>query len=252
MARTARPTKNVTAPRFQRLLLLAALAAAPVLVQEARAQEAGGISAPDISRCAGKVGVDTRQSDAAFGVIALDGAPWITIERTENMVGVQPITTTVTSTGAQRRRDGTWVPFRFTCVLDASDQALMFHVSQLMPRLGDELPPSIVVSGSATVPGKGMLPRGIELRVQLLDVTTSPAGAVLAEQVVRSGWQAPIPFALRLPRTTPLEGRKLAISARLVLLHQVLFTLKEPQPLASDALRRHIDLTLTKAEATSH
>ena len=71
-----------------------------------------------------------RQADPAFGVIALDGIPWVTIERTEEKVGIQSISTTVTGTGARRRRDGTSVPFRFTCVLNSKGEALMFHTSQ--------------------------------------------------------------------------------------------------------------------------
>jgi uncharacterized lipoprotein YbaY len=242
--------KGVVPMRFPSLLLLTSVVAASWLAPEAGAQDAGGISSSAISRCAGKFGLDTRQSDAAFGAIALDGVPWVTIERTEDMVGAQAITTTVTGTGAQRRRDGTFVPFRFTCVLDAKGEALMFHTSHLIPRLGDVLPPSIVVGGSAATAEKTPLPRGTELRVQLLDMAKSPAGEVLTEQVVRSGWQAPIPFALHLPKDTSLEGRKLAITARLVVLHQVLFQLKEPHVLASDALRKPVDLTLAKVAVT--
>ena len=226
-------------------ILLACAVAGPAL-----AQDAGGISSAAISRCAGRVGLDTRQSDAAFGVIALDGIPWIAVERTDDTVGTQPITTTVTGTGARHRRNGTSVPFRFTCVLDAKGQALMVHTSRLMIKLGDELPPAIVVGGSAAYLEKMTLPRGVELRVQLLDIAKSPAGEIMAEQVVRSGWQVPIPFALRLPKDTVLEGRKLAIAARLVLAHQSLFQLKEPRLLDAAELRKPIDLVLDKVEAT--
>ena len=183
-------------------------------------------------------------------MIELDGIPWLAIERTEESVGTQPITTTVTGMGARHRRNGTSVPFRFTCVLDAKGQALMFHASQLMPKLGDELPPAIIVGGSAAYLEKTMLPRGAELRVQLLDIANSPAGEVVTEQVVRSGWQIPIPFALRLPKNTALEGRKLAIAGRVVLAHQVLFRLKEPRVIEAADLRKPIDLVLDKAEAT--
>ncbi len=183
-------------------ILLACTLAAPAL-----AEDTGGISSAVISHCAGKIGVETRQADAAYGLIALDGIPWLAIERTEESVGTQPIKITVTGTGAQHRRNGTSVPFRFTCVLDANGDALMFHASDLMIKLGGELPPAIVVEGSAAYPEKMMLPRGAELRVQLLDLSKSPAGEIMAEQVVRSGWQVPIPFALRLPRDTALEVR---------------------------------------------
>jgi len=183
-------------------ILLACTLAAPAL-----AEDTGGISSAVISHCAGKIGVETRQADAAYGLIALDGIPWLAIERTEESVGTQPIKITVTGTGAQHRRNGTSVPFRFTCVLDANGDALMFHASDLMIKLRDELPPAIVVEGSTAYPEKMMLPRGAELRVQLLDLSKSPAGEIMAEQVVRSGWQVPIPFALRLPRDTALEVR---------------------------------------------
>jgi uncharacterized lipoprotein YbaY len=179
--------------------------------------------------------------------------PWVTIERTEDSVGTQPISTTVTGTGEYRRRNGTSVPFRFTCVLDARGQALMFHASPLIRRLGDVLPPAIVIEGRATSAGKTVLPRGVELRVQLLDVAKSPAGEkgaeILAEQVVRSGWQVPIPFALRLPKETSFEGRKLVLAARLVLAHQVLFELKQPQPVVGTDFLKPIELVLDKAGA---
>jgi hypothetical protein len=193
-------------------ILLACTLAAPVL-----AQDDGGISSAMISRCAGKIGVETRQADAAYGLIALDGIPWLAIERTEESVGTQPIKTTVTGTGAQHRRNGTSVPFRFTCVLDANG-SLMFHASDLVIKLGDELAPAIVVEGSAAYPEKMLLPRGA--------------------------------FALRLPKNTALEGRKLAIAARLVLAHQALFQLEEPRPLDVAALHKPNELLLDKVEAT--
>lgn len=230
-------------PRLFSLALLLACIAAPAF-----GQDVGGLSSTALSRCAGRVGLDMRQSDAAFGVIALDGMPWVTIERTEESVGTQPISTTVTGTGEYRRRNGTSVPFRFTCVLDAQGQALMFHPTALIRRLGDALPPSIVVHGAATYAEKTALPRGVELRVQILDVAKSPA-EVLAEQVVRSGWQMPIPFALRLPKETSFEGRRLAIAARLVLAHQALFELREPLPVAGTDFLKPIELVLERTGA---
>ena len=137
--------------------------------------------------------------------------------------------------------------------LDAQGQALMFHATPLMRRLGDVLPPAIVIEGAATYREKMALPRGVELRVQLLDVTKAPPGSsggeVLAEQVVRSGWHVPIPFALRLPRETSFEGRKLAIAARLVLAHQALFELRQPLPVVGTDFLKPIELVLEKAAA---
>jgi hypothetical protein len=212
----------------------------------AYAQEAGAISSPVLSRCAGKFGTETRTADPAFVSLALDGAPWLTIEKTNDTVGSQPIFETVTGTGDRRRRDGTVVPFRFTCVLDFSGQALMFHVSPLMRRLGDDLPPATIVEGAATYLDKMPLPRGIELQVQLLDISKSAAGERLAEQVVRSGWQVPVAFALRVPKETSLAGRKLVITARFVVGHQVLFQLKEPRAVTGDDLHKLLALTLDK------
>jgi hypothetical protein len=73
-------------PRLFSLFLLLAGVAMPAF-----AQDVGGLSSTALSRCAGRVGLDTRQSDAAFGVIGLDGLPWLATERTEDSVGTQPI-----------------------------------------------------------------------------------------------------------------------------------------------------------------
>ena len=228
-------------------VLLALGLAAPAL-----ARDEGGISSSAISRCAGKAGIDMRQSDAAFGLIALDGIPWVTIERTEESVGTQPITTTVTGMGEFHRRNGTSVPFRFTCVLDARGEALMFHASPLMRKLGDSLPPATVVVGSASYPERMVLPKGVELRVQLLDIGKPSTAQIITEQVVRSGWHVPIPFALRLPRDWSLEDRKLAIAARLVLAHRSLFELTEPRAITTADLRKPIELMLEKVESSKH
>lgn len=223
-------------------LLPALLAAA--LARPALAEPAGGLSTPMLSRCAGKAGLETRQSDAAFGLLALDGVPWLMIERTDEAVGIQPIMTTVTGTGSRQRRNGTSVPFRFTCVLDANGQALMFHASLLMPRLGDTLPPATIISGTATLAEKTILPRGVELQIQLFDIARSPEGELLAEQVVRSGWQVPIPFALRLPAGFSAEGRTLALTARLVAAHQVQYRLPGHRRLTDREMLSPVVLTL--------
>jgi uncharacterized lipoprotein YbaY len=221
--------------------LLAACVAAPAL-----AGPEGGVSTPMLSRCAGKAGLETRQSDAAFGLLALDGVPWLSIERTDEAVGVQPIMTTVTGTGSRHRRNGTSVPFRFTCVLDANGEALMFHASLLMPKLGDTLPPAEIISGTATLAEKTALSRGVELQIQLFDVARSAEGELLAEQVVRSGWQVPIPFALRLPASFSAEGRKLALTARLVAARQVRYRLPGPRLLTDRDILGPVVLTLEK------
>jgi hypothetical protein len=75
-----------------------------------------------------------------------------------------------------------------------------------MHDLDDRLPPSIIVDGAASYSGKPPLPKGVELRVQVLDASRPPAAQIVAEQVVRSGWPVPIPFALRLPKEAALIG----------------------------------------------
>ena len=223
--------------------------AAIVLAAPALAQEPSGISSSALSRCAGKVGVDTRRSDPAFGTIMLDGMPWTTIERTEEKLGAQVITTMVTGTGARRRRDGTLVTFRFTCELDTKGQALMFQASQLLPGPSEASALATVVAGSAAYARKMALPHGAELRVQLLDIGKSPAGNILTEQVVRSGWKVPIPFALHLPKGTPLAGRELVVTARLVVGHQTLFQLAVPHVIAREDLHKPIELVLDQVLA---
>jgi hypothetical protein len=173
--------------------------AAIVLAAPALAQDPAGISSSAISRCAGKVGTDTRRSDPAFGIIVLDGMPWTTIERTEEKPGARTIVTTAIGTGALRRRDGTLVTFRFTCELDAEGRALVFHASQLPP--GPSEAAATEVIGSAAYARKLALPHGAELRV---DRPTEPV--ILAEQVVRSGWGVPIPSRCACPSTQRWRG----------------------------------------------
>ena len=75
-------------------------------------------------------------------------------------------------------------------------------------------------------------PRGLELRVQLLDISKPSNVEVLTEKS-RTGWHVPIPFFLRLPKDTSFEGRKLVVAARMVLAHQTLFELKEPRGISA-------------------
>jgi uncharacterized lipoprotein YbaY len=230
-----------------RMLKFASALLASVIAMPALAQDSGGLSSSAISRCAGKAGTETRQADPAFGAIALDGIPWVTIERTEKRW--HPVHFNHgNGHGARRRRDGTSVPFRFTCVLNSKGEALMFHTSQLLTRMRDELPPSNFVEGSATYLEKMAPPRGLELRVQLLDISKPSNVEVLTEQVLRTGWHVPIPFFLRLPKDTSFEGRKLVVDARMVLAHQTLFKLKEPRGISAADLGNSVDLTLVKLQ----
>lgn len=225
------------------LAVVGALAAAAPAA--ARAQADGeGISSTAISRCAGKVGIETREKDPAFGAIALDGMPWVLIERTEEKIGSQDIATTVTGTGGFRRRDRTMAPFRFVCMIAPTGQAVSFHTTAIDTARGDALPPSMVVSGTAALPKPGAPPRGVELRVQLLDTAARNGPEILAEQVVRTGWQTPIPFSLRLPAATKLEGRTLVVTARVVVARQIVARQKAPRAVTAEELRRPLELTL--------
>ena len=139
-------------------------------------------------------------------------------------------------------------------MLDDQGQALIFHISNLVRNLGDELPPSIIVHGAASYLENIPLPKGVELQVQLLDTSKLPAGEVLAEQVVRSGWYLPIPFALRLPKETSLADRKLVITARFVLAGETLcaraLQLQETRAIAAGDLHKFIILTLDKVKGS--
>ena len=124
----------------------------------------------------------------------------------------------------------------------------MFHTSQLLTRLRDDLPPSSFVNGYGDLSREDGAPKDLELRVQLLDIATPSNPEILTEQVVRTGWQVPLPFFLRLPKDTPMQGRKLVIGARMLAGNELLFELKEPRPISSADLGRSIDLTLTKVQ----
>jgi uncharacterized lipoprotein YbaY len=230
----------------RRLVVLSLIGS--LLAASAHAQQPVTLSTTALSRCAGKVGSEIRQSDPAFATFALDGQPWVTVERTEDKIGSQNISTTITGMGWRRRRDGTSVPYRYTCVLDPKGQAVMFHATPLQRKLGDRLPPATIIEGAAAYLERKPLPRGVELQVQLLDVSNPAKPEVLTEQVVRSGWQMPIPFALRLPQDMSLAGKKLEITARFVRAREPLFQLQETRSLTPDDLHKFIILTLDKVE----
>lgn len=222
----------------QAIVALFALA----LSLDVRAEPADSSPLPLLSRCAGKAGSAVRQGDPAFMTLALDGRPWITIDKTED-ADSQSALTMVTSNGWAKRRDGTSFLFRFTCSLNAEGQATMFHASALLRDLGDRLPPAIVINGSATYPLKEPLQRGVELQIQLLDTSQDPPG-ILTEQVVRSGWHLPLGFSLRLPAGLSLENRPISLTARVVLARRTLFELAEPRKLAQGELTRFLELNL--------
>jgi hypothetical protein len=224
-----------------RLLLLAV--SALLLAPAAHAQDPGGISSSSLSRCAAKVGMETRADDPAFGILFLDGMPWMLIEPNSHEIGSVRMGHTLTSTGMVKRKDGTYWPFRFTCLLDAKGHAVLFHSRGLLSAFGDQLSPSRHVAGAARLPERLPVERGTELRVQLLDLGS---GEVVGEQIVRSGWFEPIPFAIRVPLKIKLEGRKLGLTARVVVAEQVMFELPQPRSLPDNELTHPHFLDLQK------
>lgn len=226
-----------------RLLLLPVIAL--LLCPAAQAQDPGGISSAALSRCAAKVATETREDDPAFGILFLDGMPWMLIEPNREQIGSVRMGHTLTSTGMTKRKDGSYWPFRFTCVLDDKGHVVLFHGRRLLSAFGDQLSPSIQVAGAAKIPEALPVQHGTELRVQLLDLATNQ---VVGEQIVRSGWVAPIPFAVRLPLKTELKGRRLALAARIVVADQVLFELPQPRALGENEIKAPHLLDLQKVE----
>jgi uncharacterized lipoprotein YbaY len=218
--------------------LVAIGAAAAGITDHKAEKDPGGISTVALSRCAGIAGIEIREADAAFGQLMLDGAPLLTAEHNYQSV-------VIGSTGMMRRRNGTTVPFRFLCVLDETGQGAMFRIAAV-----EETPPSSRPIRGVAVPGglKSPLARGAELRVQLFDVSDDPNGELLAEQVVRSGWEVPIPFALRAPAAEALARRQLVIDARIVLARAVTFRMPNRRPLKPGELQLPLTLDLVPSQ----
>lgn len=221
--------------------LLAGLAF-PAAAQD-KVRDQGGISSPLLSRCAGKFGAELRTGDEAFPLFSLLGVPWFTVERTDQTVGGAHVVTIVNGIGGRSRRAGEILPFRYRCLIDDQGVAVSFDETNLAPTRNEALPSAMVVRGSAYYRPRTPLARGTELRVQLFDQTDGTSQLV-TEAVVRSSWVDPIPFGLRLPPDAKLDGRKLAIDARLALGASTLFRLKEPQVLTPDRLRQPVELTI--------
>lgn len=217
-------------------LILIGAGAAGVTEQEPKIDHSG-ISTAALSRCAGIAGMELRSVDPAFGAVMLDGAPWISTYQDHDAL-------MVTSTGALRRRNGTTLSFRFVCALNDRGRASMIRITSV--GVDETLPPSRSIRGTAVLAGlKSPLPRGAELRVQLLDVTSDPKGEVVGEQVVRSGWEVPIAFALRVKVDAMREGSSLAIAARVVLAGAVIYRLASPRMVTPEELRRPLILDLS-------
>jgi hypothetical protein len=224
------------------LLILAALvlaligAGAAAVTAHKPDADPGGISTAALSRCAGLAGREIREADPSFGELRLDGLPWLSAQH-----GLQVVV--LNSTGSLRRRNGTIVPFRFLCLLEDSGRASMFRI--VATGVDEASPSARLVAGVAVPAGlEPPLPRGAELRVQLLDITTNPKGEVVAEQLVRSGWQVPVPFSLRVSADALTEDRRFAIAARVVLARATIYRMERPRVLTPVELQRPLVLEL--------
>jgi uncharacterized lipoprotein YbaY len=224
------------------LVLLAAFLCLPLAAraQPGEFRDQGGISSPLLSRCAGKFGSELREADNAFPLLSLMGVPWMTIERTDRTVDGAHVVAIVSGTGLRNRRHGAVIALRYRCLIDDKGAAVSFESTER----NEELPAALLVlRGAAHYRPKAQLAPGAELRVQLLDQAASPP-ALLTEAVVRSSWVDPIPFTLRVPQDMKLQGRKLALDARLSLGATTLYRLKQPLALDPDHLMRTIELTV--------
>jgi uncharacterized lipoprotein YbaY len=208
-----------------------------------KVRDQGGISSPLLWRCAGKFGAQLRAGDNAFPLLNLMGVPWMMIERTDQIVDGAHVVAIVTGTGVRTRRRGQVLGLSYRCLVDDGGEAVSFAWHHLLPERNEALPPAMVVRGTAYYRPRTQLPQGAELRVQLLDLAVDPPG-LLTEAVVRSSWEEPIPFGLRLPPDVKLEGRKIAIAARLARGSSPLYGLNEPQALDPNQLQRPINLVI--------
>jgi hypothetical protein len=125
-----------------------------------------------------------------------------------------------------------------------------FTWRDVSPERNEALPSAMVVRGTAYYRPRTQLPLGAGLRVQLLDQSVNPP-KLLIETVVRSAWEEPIPFTLRLPPDVRLKGRKLAIAVRLARGSSPLYGLKEPLALDLGQLARPINLTIDSVVGSS-
>jgi hypothetical protein len=201
----------------------------------------GGISSPLLSRCAGKFGGELRAADNAFPLFGLLGAPWMTIEQTDQKLDGAHVVIVVTGIGSQGQRNGAIAPLRYRCLIDDKGAAVTFTWNVLPS--SEVLPPAMLLRGLATYQPKAPLAPGTELRVQLLDQATDPP-LLLTEVVERSTRVNPIPFGLRLPTDLKLERRKLVMDARLSLGALTLYRLKQLRRIPLDQLQQTMALTI--------
>jgi uncharacterized lipoprotein YbaY len=245
-----RSHKTVWRSLWAAFALAAGFSLPAVTRAEDEIRDQGGISTPLLSRCAGKFGAQLRAADNAFPLLSLMGVPWMTIERTDQTVDGAHIVAIVTGTGMRTRRRGQILGLSYRCLIDDRGEAASFTWHHLLPERSESLPPAKVARGTAYYQPRTQLPLGAELRAQLLDQAQNPS-ELLTEAVVRSAWEEPIPFSLRLPPDMKLEGRKLAIAVRLARGSAPLYGLKEPQALDLNRLQRPIELTIDSVVAGS-
>ncbi len=237
--------KSIFASIVAAAATLAALTCSAVPARAQTPAEDSGISSPLISRCAGKFGSTLREGDQAFPLFNLDGFPWVKIEHVARTVDGVAITDTLTGTGTRLRRRGQVISFRYQCLLDAKGEAVRFDETDLLPERKEALPPARLLRGAAYYVLKSGLPRGAELRVQLFDTGHTATGELLSEVVVRTSWLEPIPFILRLPTATRLDGRKLAVAARLAVGSKTLYRVSpQRRPLTAHDPKELLSITL--------
>lgn len=227
-------------------VLTFACLAFPAAAQKMTA-DPSGISSPFLSRCAGKFGAQLRAGDQAFPLLSLMGVPWMMIERSDTTMGGMHVAAIVTGIGTHSRRRGQIVGLRYRCLLDDKGEAVSFTWQDLLPERHEALPPAMVLRGTAYYQPRVQLPHGAELRVQLLDEAADPP-ELLTETVVRTSWEEPIPFVLRLPPDLKLEHRRPAIAVRLARGTSMLYGLREPQPLDLDRLQQPLNVVIDLAD----
>lgn len=171
------------------------------------------------------------------------GAPWTTIEHTDQTIDGANIVAILTGNGMRSRRSGEVLGLTYRCLIDDRGEAVSFSWRDVSPERNESLPSTMIVRGTAYYRPKTQLPLGAELRVQLLDQSVNPS-KLLTETVVRTAWEEPIPFSLRLPLDVRLEGRKLVIAVRLARGSSPLYGLKEPLVLDLGQLGKPINLTI--------
>ncbi|MCW5745037.1 MAG: hypothetical protein KIT36_02410 [Alphaproteobacteria bacterium] len=202
----------------------------------------GGLSAPAVSACINKVDLDRGNRNSTYRAVAFDGQPWLGLRTLDKKLGTQRVWSRIAGTGMWWQADGTTVALRFACQLDSGGRAVKVQTEPVNMASGDRLPPHRLISGTARIAGE--VPADGELRLQLLDASMPRTPKVIAEQVVRGGQAGVIPFALRLPADTALDGRPLTIEAIIAAQGLVRAALRTPRPVSEADVAAPVTLLL--------